>query len=276
MAAYRILNQAPQYLLPSGRVNAGGSLTFYETDLTTLKNTWSDPAKTTLNSNPVTLDAAGRTTTDVWGDGEYGVVMKDALGTGQWTRNNVRPGDGTAATTLPTLGAGQFISSDGSVLIAVDIIQVPDMTGEADRILSNDGVVAFWIDKPTPPVIPDPDIVITLTPNKSLQLGVSDDTTKYFAQYGSDSVGPSGTKTVSDSVVFPTAFSAAPWFVDVVPTSGQAATDGAYVTWHVTSISTTGFTVTFNIPDDDSRPEWQIGNTINYIWKAEGTVVVTP
>lgn len=276
MAAYRILNQAPQYLLASGKVNAGGSLTFYETDLTTLKNTWSDPDKSTLNSNPVTLDAAGRTTTDVWGDGEYGVVMKDALGATQWTRNNVQPGDGTAATALPTLGEGQFISSDGTTLIAVDIIQVPDPTGETGNILYSDGVLPYWAAPPAEPTIPDPDIVITTTPNKSLRLGVSDDTTKKLDQYGSDTVSPSGTKTVTKSVTFPTPFAAAPWFIDIEPTSGAATASGAFPTHSITSRSTTGYTITWNIPDDDSRSEWQISNTIAWNWKAEGTVVVTP
>ena len=60
---YRILNQAPQYLLPDGSVNAGGSLTFFEPDLSTPKNTWSDPDMVTLNANPVLLDSAGRTVT---------------------------------------------------------------------------------------------------------------------------------------------------------------------------------------------------------------------
>src|SRR5690606_33186699 len=100
--SFRILNQAPQYLLPDGRVNAGGSLTFYETDLSTPKGTWSDPELNTPNANPVELDAAGRSSTDIWGDGEYGVVMKDALGTPIWTRNNVRDVD-NPGSAIPAL-----------------------------------------------------------------------------------------------------------------------------------------------------------------------------
>ncbi len=92
MPTFRLLNQAPQYLLADGSVNAGGSLHFYETDLTTPKDTWSDADLTVLNANPVTLNAQGRTVTDVFGDGEYGVVMKDALGAVIWTRNNVSNG----------------------------------------------------------------------------------------------------------------------------------------------------------------------------------------
>lgn len=273
--SFRILNQAPQYLLPSGKVNAGGRLQFFETDLSTPKATWSDEALTVLNTNPVLMDAAGRTVTDVWGDGEYGVVMTNAAGVTIWTRNNVRS-DAGAGTQIPPLLSGRFLSNDGSVLQWQQIVLLPDLTGTNGNILWSDGALPYWAPPPAAPEIPDPDIVITTTPNKSVRLGVSDNTTKYFAQFGSDTVAPSGTKTVTDSVVFPTPYSATPWFVDVVPTSGPASTSGAYVTWHVTSKSTTGFTVTFNIPDDDSNANWQISNTINYDWKAEGTVVVTP
>ena len=81
MASYRPLGQFNQYFLNSGAVNNGGSITFYETDLTTLKATYSDDGLTIVNSNPVLLDSAGRLSTDVWGSGNYGAVIKDRLGT---------------------------------------------------------------------------------------------------------------------------------------------------------------------------------------------------
>ena len=48
MASFRPLGQFVQYFLADGSVNAGGSITFYQTDLTTLKNTYSDPGLTVL------------------------------------------------------------------------------------------------------------------------------------------------------------------------------------------------------------------------------------
>lgn len=273
--SFRILNQAPQYLLPSGKVNAGGRLYFYETDLSTPKDTWSDEALTVLNTNPVLMDAAGRTVTDVLGDGEYGVVMTDAAGVTIWTRNNVRS-DAGAGTQIPPLLNGQFLTNDGSVLQWQQIVLLPDLTGTNANILWSDGALPYWAPPPATPEIPDPDIVITTTPNKSVRLGVSDDTTKYLAQFGSDTVAPSGTKTVTKSIVFDAPFSAAPWFIDIEVTSGPATTSGAWPTKATTSRSTTGFTVTFNIPDDDSNAIWQISNTIEFNWKAEGTVVVAP
>src|SRR5687767_12505506 len=127
--SFRILNQAPVYLLANGQPAAGGSLTFYETDLSTLKDTWSDEALTTLNSNPVLLDASGRTVTDVWGDeGEYGAVLKNSLGVEQWTRNNIRANEPQVQTIPDGDAVGDLLQWDGSAWIAVQGILVPDPT----------------------------------------------------------------------------------------------------------------------------------------------------
>src|SRR5690606_22439540 len=134
MSTFRILDQAPQYLLPDGKVNAGGSITFYETDLTTPKLTWSDPEQTTPNPNPLPLDAAGRTQYDVWGEGEYGAVMRDAAGVTIWTRNNVRVA-GDANQEIPALVAGQFLTNDGSNLQWAPVREVPDPTGSNGQVL---------------------------------------------------------------------------------------------------------------------------------------------
>jgi hypothetical protein len=251
-----------------------GKVYFYEIGTTDPKDTWSDYAKgdPALNSNPVLLDSAGRPNTEIWLDGEYTVKVEDEDAV---TINtfDMRPAADSAAS-IPIPEDDEYLGGDGTSYIAKTYRGLPDPTGMVGYYPVADGEGYVLTPVPEEQEIPDPEIVITATPNKSVRIGVSDDTTKFLTQYGSDTVSPSGTKTVTDSVVFPTAFSATPWWVDVVPTSGPAATDGAYVTWHITSISTTGFTVTFNIPDDDTRSQWQIANTINYIWKAEGTVVV--
>lgn len=279
MATYRVLNQAPQYLLPSGKVNAGGSLTFYETNLTDEKNTWSDPAKTTLNSNPVTLDAAGRTVTDVWGDGEYGVVMKDALGAMSWTRNNVQPGDGTSATALPTLGEGQFISSDGTTLIAVDILQLPDMTGEAGNILYTDGTLAFWDAPPATPEVPEPDIVVSST---SFLAGNSDSTTKFFMQRGTATAPATGALSSSVAVAFPEEFDALWTVIPTITVAGVSSlSPPGQPSWGVTGFTpgaaSAGVTVNFRIATDSGDgPSNMINNPVPFAWVAIGTKTVAP
>ena len=88
MAAYRPLGPFPQFFLADGTVNNGGFIHFYETDLTTQKDTYSDKGLTTPNSNPVQLDSAGRPVSDIWGSNAYGVVITDSLGANPQTRNS--------------------------------------------------------------------------------------------------------------------------------------------------------------------------------------------
>lgn len=274
MSSFRILNQAPQYRLADGRVNAGGSLTFYETDLTTLKDTWSDEAMTVLNSNPVVMDASGLTLTDVWGDGEYGVAMADADDVVIWTRNNVKASN-AEAVAIPALQDGEFLTNNGSVMSWQPILQVPDPTGHSGQVLYSDGSLSYWAALPdsTPP---DPEIVVT---ENSFQAGVSTDTTKWLEQTGTGSATASGGKTATASVVYDTPFVAAATYVDIVPTSASScALANIIPNWAITVSSTTGFTVTFStLTGGSSADGFSSSNIISavpFMYKATGTVVV--
>lgn len=275
MPSFRILNQAPQYLLPSGRVNAGGKLFFYETDLTTEKDTWADPELSTLNANPVEMDAAGRTATDVWGDGEYGVVMTDADDVVIWTRNNVQATT-TGGLEIPALQDGKFLTNDGSVLAWSTILQVPDPTGHDGHILYTDGEVPYWAAPPETPDPEDPDIVVD-SAAVTFRAGNSGDNTKWFVQYGTETAPATGTKGTSKAIVFDTPF-AKLWFISItvmVPaaTPSGAMVDSAAINWTFDAAGT-GFTAVFNVSDDDSNPSWSISEDIVFAWKAEGTVEV--
>lgn len=57
---------------------AGGSIATYVPGTSTPKATWLDPGQAALNTNPVILDAAGRSL--MFGDGDYRLVLRDALG----------------------------------------------------------------------------------------------------------------------------------------------------------------------------------------------------
>ena len=267
MASFRILNQAPQYLLADGSVNAGGSLTFYETDLTTLKDTWSDEALTTLNDNPVEFDAAGRTLTDVWGDGEYGIEMRDALGTIIWTRNNVQAG-GDASQTIPALQAGQFLTSDGTTMFWADILQVPDPTDLANYQLESDGTgIPVWVQKAEPPAPPESDIDAETT---FIRLNT------YLRQWGTGTAPPApSAKTSSVNITFSKAFSATPYHASVTITeSGGSTPSGAICTLAVTGLTATGMTVTVNMPDDDTNSSWKLANATPFSYSVEGPTVL--
>lgn len=261
MAAFRILNNAPQYLLADGSVNAGGKLYFYETDLTTPKNTWSDEAMTTLNSNPVVMDSAGRTLTDVWGDGEYGVEMTTALDVVQWTRNNVKA-SGDPGTEIPALVDGEFLTNNGSVLLWDAIRQVADPTGHAGEYYTTDGALTFW----APLVIPE-------LPTDGIETG-----TKLFRIgnlqiiAGVETMPVTGTHTSSKAVVFPTAFNAAPYYVNAVNTTGGITSLGAQGTITTQGQSSTGFTINLDVNIDSVDAGWNISIAATVQWIAFGPV----
>ena len=275
--SFRILNQAPQYLLADGSVNAGGKLWFYETDLTTPQNTWSDEALSVLNSNPVVMDAAGRTLTDVWGgDFEYGVKMTDADDVVIWTRNNVRATD-TPGAVIPALVDGQFLTNNGSVLLWDDILQVPDPEGFTDYVLKSDGVLAFWGALPdlTPP---DPEIVVGVG---SFRAGVSTDETKFLVQYGSGTADASGTLETTEAIVFTTAYATTPTVLLLNKGGGAPSNAGnVFPRSSTTAVSTTGFTAAFSTRTGGSSADLSgngnLTGSIAFDWVAFGTVEVPP
>jgi hypothetical protein len=65
-----------------GHPYAGGTLLTYIPATTTPKATWSNPAGTSLNTNPVVLDSAGRAL--IYGDGLYRTILKDSAGNLIW------------------------------------------------------------------------------------------------------------------------------------------------------------------------------------------------
>lgn len=209
MAAFRLVNQAARYFLADGQVNAGGSLSFYETDLTTPKDTWSNEGLSVLNPNPLPLDAGGIAENDVWMDGEYGVVLKDADGVTIWTRNNVRDTADPGAV-IPPLLDGQFLTNNGSILQWQEIIQVPDPTGQAGKVLGTDGTLVFW---QSLAAVAANAILTQVTGGFKLSNG----TNAYMVQFLTGTVSPpSGTTTSSQAFSFGTAFSSTPQAVATV------------------------------------------------------------
>lgn len=73
----------------NGNPLAGGSVYFYIPNTTTPKNTWQDSSQTTLNTNPVVLDSAGRAI--IYGNGSYRQIVKDSVGNTIWDRQTDSP-----------------------------------------------------------------------------------------------------------------------------------------------------------------------------------------
>lgn len=275
MAAFRPLGQFPQYFLDNGDINAGGFIYTYENDLTTPKDTFSDPALTVPNTNPLTLDASGRPTTDVWGDGIYGMEVADADDVEYLTANNIQADSG-ATQVIPTLAEG-FLTNDLTNLLWQTILQVPDPSGFTDYILSNDGANPLWI--PQPEIdIPEPDIVITTTPARSVRIGTSGSTTKFFVLFGTGQAPATGDKDTSTNITWSTPF-AQLWHVAVTTTISAATPSGALVDNSVTGFTpgsaSSSVTVNFNVSDDDNNSAWKISNPIDFTYAAFGTIIVT-
>jgi hypothetical protein len=226
MSSYRPLGPFPQYFLSDGSVNAGGLINFYETDLTTRQNTWSDQALTIPNANPVVLDASGVPTTDIWGSAAYGVVITDSLGANPRTFNNIQPDVGSGQT-IPSLVAGEWLTNDGSVLAWDTILQVPDPTGESGKSIATDGTSVFW-QTPT-----------TATPVSGDSGSIVVGTTRI--QWGNGTFPASGTSNTSLNVTFPIAFSGTPYFVAATPNNQSPTSIEGILSTNCCNLTASGF-----------------------------------
>ena len=260
MASFRVLGQFVQYFLNDGSVNAGGSVTFYETDLTTLKNTYSDMGLTVPNANPLPLDADGRLSADCWGSGVYGAVLKDASGTTIQTLNNVQAGT-DPGLAIPSLVTSDFLTNDGSNLLWQAVRQVPDPTGSAGKIIGTDGTLVFWQAVSTlgiPSFTPDGS-------GTGFKLG------NFRIQTGSATLPASGSPTTSIGVTFATAFSGTPYWVGVTNYSGTGATvSGRMVILAATGVSSTGFTIGGDLNNAPTGSPPPITNATSVRWFAFG------
>lgn len=235
-----------------------GSLTFYEIGTTTLADTWSDFDQTVLNENPVPLDSAARSDTQIWGDGEYTVVLKNEEGETVWTRD-WRP-EQTAGASIPALEDGKFLTNDSSNLLWAEIRQVPDPTGSNGYYLTTDGANLIWTAPPEEPEPPEPDWTETAD---SLQLG---DT---LLQTGSVTTVGSGGHRASATVTFPIAFTSTPRVFAQVA-SYSSTPFNATGTTSVTGQSTTGCTINYDVNIDDNDGGWNISTPPTVHWFAMG------
>ncbi|KRG69121.1 hypothetical protein [Pseudoxanthomonas dokdonensis] len=270
MPAYRFYNPAPVFpdLLGIEPVS-GGSLTFYDLGTTDLRTTWSDDGLAIPNSNPVVLDSAGRANTNIFLNGNYTVVLKDALGATIWTRDVIPGGD--TALTIPALSGetGKFLTNDGVNLLWEDVRQMPDATGSTGQVPVTDGAGYVLTDLPEPEPPVDPDIVVDGTA-KTFLAGVTDDETKYFVQCGSGSAPASGSENTQVSVTFPVPFDAL-WHINITQTHNGVTALGTVPSLTLTASSPTGFTVRFSTDENSDFSGWNITSPVPFTYEAKGT-----
>jgi hypothetical protein len=118
-----LLPVSQQWFDNNGNPLASGKVFTYIAGTSTLKSTYSDYALSTLNTNPVILDAGGRAT--IWGNGAYKLIIKDASDNILYTQDNV-------------LVAGNILVGDVSIVGNLTITGNTTATG--GLILNSSGV----------------------------------------------------------------------------------------------------------------------------------------
>jgi microcystin-dependent protein len=96
---------------PTGVPRAGAQLFFYATGTTTYQDTYSDPALSVPNTNPVVADSGGQFgNVFLLGSPAYHVVLQDATGATIWDMDPVGP-ELAAAGAVPVGGEMDFAGS---------------------------------------------------------------------------------------------------------------------------------------------------------------------
>jgi hypothetical protein len=273
--AHCLIQQTTTFWGLSAQLLAGGYLSFFDLDTVTPKDVYGEFALTTNNGSTVALDASGRPAVAAWGDGDYFFEVYDSDDVKQGEGEIREPGG--AALNIPIPLEGEFLGGDGTQILAIDLSDslLPDQTGHANDYLSTDGSVASWVDPPEDAVVPALPVTVTAT---SLQVGAAGSDFYLEQRPASDeSVAGGGGKTVTDSVVFATAFKAGTTPDVVIELTGSGPTvGGAYPKHSITALSNTGFTVTFStLTGGTSTDDFSGANmtgTITYTYTAKGVI----
>ena len=247
-----------------------GSLTFYEIGTTTPKVTYADYDMSVPNENPVPLDSAARSSTQIWLDGEYTVVLKNDADETVWTRD-LRP-EQAGGDALPAKEAGKFLTTDGDNWLMQAISQLPDQTGSAGRVLSTDGANAIWVTAASVmPAPPEPDTSVTAS---RIVIGDGTNRAQILRGTGVTSTGV-GTKQAQGSVAYSHPFSEAVVPM-VTPTGGPFAPgNGVSGYWgdvSVTAYDANGFTFIVNTNHGESNSDGNISGAITVGYIAMGPI----
>jgi hypothetical protein len=189
--ANRFYNPREQYVDSSGNPYSGGTLTFYATGTTTPLDTYSDSTLSTPNANPLTLNSAGRPSTDIFlSDAAYKVVLKDSSGSTIWTADPCSTSDFTAYGQFYTYAGdpnGNVAGTEGSGTVPADVVW--DRTNNILYVCTTTGAAAsaVWTAvnaSSTTQVVTPPQGYLTLTSATPIITGdVSAATSVYYTPF---------------------------------------------------------------------------------------------
>lgn len=116
-------NAKQQFFTPQGIPAAAGTVDMYVPSTTTRKTTWKSSSETVgnQNTNPVLLDAGGFA--QIYGDGQYRQVVKDADGNTIWDAVTASTGGGGSTPVTPTVGDGNIV---GTILPWAGLVAPPN------------------------------------------------------------------------------------------------------------------------------------------------------
>ena len=120
-----------QFADANGHPYAGGTLETYVPGTTTPKTTWVDPGGVAMNTQPITLDAAGRCI--LYGDGQYRLILRDANGVLVW--------DGPSSTVVSAAMQPVCIAAtigEAQTLLGIDNSVRADLTAETNARIAAD------------------------------------------------------------------------------------------------------------------------------------------
>lgn len=262
MPAFRLYSQLQTFFGSDGQLLADGYLKFYEAGTATPADVFGDSGLGVNNGPTVDLDGSGRLVDPVWGDtaDSYFVEIYDADDVKQGEEDDVSP-PGGAGQTIPIPDVGEFITGDGVQFLLETIRQVPDPTGQSDKVLGNDGTSAGWVTGPSDGADAD---------------NVGSTATEFYignmrGVMGTGTGTNGGGRTQDVSITFATAFTVTPVFIHVIPTSATLSTWGNMPSAAITAKSTTGFTVRFTLGElDDSQAGFDFNAGVPFMYLALG------
>lgn len=245
---------------------AGGTLTFSESGTSTPKDVFGDIDLSTNNGNIIDLGVDGRPEVEIFGEGAYRAILKNADGDTVWSRDNVILRESASEElNLPDYSGAE----EGYVLKIVDGVPawvdpgptLPDPTGNADKYLTTDGDVYLFAEPPDEVILPEGGVVIS---SGSIKIGTT------LIKYGNDTATSAASQTVTKAITY-SGFASAP-LVFLTPQVGAVTGESGGVEAHAASVTSSGFTGTFIAPDMGDVPGSEnVTSNVPFGWIAIGT-----
>ena len=244
---------------------SSGYVQFYDQGTSTPKDTYSDEALDTENSNPVELDSDGRLTSPVWLTGDYTWFLYASDDSEIATGDSVEPA--AEGNVLPDGDAeDDVLVWDGADWGPEAMQRLPDPADSAGKIVTvNPSGTGFVLTEPVSLDIPDVSVEADFE-DDFLQIAT------YREQWGTATVpAAASVQKNSVNVTFTTPFDSAPIKYGATNTTpGGSSTYGRVAGIAISNVTTTGMTITADVSEDDTQSQHKLNNATTVTWWAGG------